>query len=106
MHGLVYPVLTVGPAADLRADVTKIMETEKGRGVVEWDEDLIRLCLLLRLGETQLAERYFDHLTAGGLDLCDPYLLLAQEWTWSLFTRAANAHMGGDDNLSLLTAQP
>ena len=105
-NGLVYPVLTVGPAADLRADVTKIMEAKKGQVVVEWsDEYLIRLCLLLRLGERQLAEKYFDHLTAGGLDLCDPYLLLAQEWTWSLFTRAANAHMRGDDNLSLLTAR-
>lgn len=102
--GLVYPVLTIGPAANLRAYVTQTIEA-KGQNFEERDGYLIRLCLLLRLGESRLAEEYFDHLIAEDEDLWDPYLILAQEWTRSLFTRAVHAHMRGDDRLSLLTAR-
>jgi hypothetical protein len=97
--GLVHPVLVIGPAADLRADAAEAaQEDQKG---------LLGLCLLLRLGEARLAEQYFDRLVAGmdRDELCDPYLLLAREWTASLFFRAASAHMRGDDRLALLTAR-
>lgn len=97
--GLIYPVRTIGPAVDLRAEFTET--TKKPKRL------LIRLCLLLRLGESQLAEKYFDAV-AGEKDrdeLCDPYLLLAREWTGALFHRVAIAHMCGDDRLALLTAR-
>ena len=96
--GLVYPLLAVGPAADLRADVA---EAAKGD-----QRTLLRLSLLLRLGEARLAEQYFDQVAAGPDrdELCDPYLLLAQEWTASLFSRAARAHQPGRRPLGMLTA--
>jgi hypothetical protein len=101
--GLVYPLLKIGPAADLRADLQPI-ENREGA--------LIGVCLLLRLEEGPLAEKYFDsiaasdpHWTSDAGWPYEPYLPLAREWTWSLFRRAAEAQMRGDDHLALLTAR-
>jgi hypothetical protein len=63
----------------------------------------LKACLLLRLGETALAERLWDAwmhrdgriLTAGPGD--DPYMVFAWEWAWALFDRAVAAHLRGDD---------
>jgi hypothetical protein len=97
--GLVYPVLAVGPAADLRADAAK--------AVTESETRSLRLCMLLRLGKGRLAEECFEQVAAGTDrdELCDPYLLLAKEWTGSLLARAESAHTRGDDKLALLTAR-
>src|SRR2546425_490373 len=72
----------------------------------------IRACLLLRLGEEELAGKVWTAWTAGmpqhvddDIQLRDPYLELATDWAWALFDRAVCAHMRGDDHLALLSAR-
>jgi hypothetical protein len=38
------------------------------------------------------------------LQLADPYLMLAIDWTWAMYDRAVNAHMRGDDRMCLISA--
>ena len=92
---------------------------------------LVKACLLLRLGEGTLAHemrevlqdptqqganrpsrpgilgRLRAHLAGAPRtpDPDDPYLALAEDWTWTLFDRAVCAHMQGDDALALSTAR-
>jgi hypothetical protein len=68
-------------------------------------------CLLLRLGEVAAAEQIWDEFApavAQSNDAedvpADPYLDLAGDWTWPLFSRALYAHASGDDRLALQTA--
>jgi hypothetical protein len=134
-NGLVYPVVAVGERADLRADVLAVVKAdeealaayEKQHGPNSyyrfrhaWSEGHslaynsllpLRACLLLRLGEEELARRVWRAWTAGmrantnddAIHLKDPYLMLATDWTWALFDRAVCAHMRGDDRLALLS---
>ncbi len=137
-NGLVYPVALVGASADLAADVKSLLEKDaadraaSAKGdparrffrvfenatpeitAVATDSVLpIKECLLLRLGEDDLAHRYWDALaedTTSNLNnikasLRDPYALLADEWAWAMFDRSLTAHMRGDDHLSLVDAQ-
>lgn len=129
-NGLVYPVVSSGEKADVRTDGLAVAKTEEerlGRGArafsrteratqekwsIAYDSfSLLKACLLLRLGEPELAARLWR---AGGGDLeetwrpdqpKDPYLVLAREWTWALFDRSLCAHMRGDDKLALLGAR-
>src|SRR5262245_461614 len=99
-NGLVYPVVSVGDRADLRADVRAALEAdEKARTRSEsfyrfrhaWSEGVsirprtllpVKVCLLLRLGEEELARRAWLAWTAGmrantnddATHLRDPYL--------------------------------
>jgi hypothetical protein len=74
----------------------------------------LKSCLLLRAGETELATKLWDAFAEGmppktnGNDrnLADPYLMLAFDWSWSLFDRAVCAHMRGDDRLAVLSCRP
>jgi hypothetical protein len=134
-NGLVYPVVTVGEPADLRADIQDAI-SKAGR---MWRNALpegftiahesclpIKGCLLLRLGEPELARQMWAALQiqAGKgvnfdakpnvslpevdqvkLDEADPYLNLASDWAWGLFERAVCAHMRGDDGLALASAR-
>lgn len=69
----------------------------------------LQACLLLRLDEQDLARRVWSAWDAGHRwDLPgnergsrDPFLFLAEDWTWALFDRAVCAHMRGDDRLAL-----
>jgi len=67
----------------------------------------IKAALLLRLGETELAEKvwlqYWD--APSDDETKDPYLPLASSWSFTLFDRAISAHMRGDDHLALVSAQ-
>ena len=71
----------------------------------------VRRCLLLRLGENDLAAKVWSTCVATlesspGQKLAkDPYLMLAGDWAWSLFDRAICAHMRGDVQLSLVSVR-
>jgi hypothetical protein len=132
-NGLVYPAVSVGEPADLRADVRAAAQ-KTGR---RWQNALpegftlahetclpIKGCLLFRLGEAGLARQMWVAIQLGsqkGFDAgpgatlaeldqvklgdADPYLNWASDWAWGLFERAVCAHMRGDDGLSLASAR-
>ena len=136
-NGLVYPVVAVGDAADLKADVLAVVKADEEmraqsakddpknhfyRFRQAWSESEsvsyqsllpVKTCLLLRLGEGELARKVWDAWTAGmrpdtnddAVHLKDPYLMLATDWVWAMFDRAVCAHMRADDHLALLGAR-
>src|SRR5262249_34862754 len=73
----------------------------------------VKACLLLRLGEGELAGAVWSAWMAGihanvndGTEIIrDPYLMLATDWAWAQFDRALGAHMRGDDRLARLSAR-
>jgi hypothetical protein len=136
-NGLVYPALSVGDPADLPADVAAIVAADEKLRAADardnpghdfyryrhaWAEGMsashesllpLKAVLLLRAGETKLAEDVWRTWTAGmrkdtnddSKHLADPYLMLATDWTWAAFDRAVCAHMRGDDPMSLATGE-
>src|SRR5512140_972991 len=113
-NGLVYPVLHVGAAADLRADVAAMIArttasepsdyhaASQERASVSLDRaDAAKLLLLARLGEASLAEQVWQAMAADSSNESDPYGELASEWAWRLFDRGLAAHMRGDHPLAL-----
>ncbi len=138
-NGLVYPVVSVGDRANLSADVSGLIKkdadartafaiaraktndpwpytrflqtaTSEYESVSETSFLPLKVCLLLRLGEGELARRFWaayvgPEKAAPGADKGRPYLRIADEWVWAQFDRAVTAHMRGDDQLSLLTAR-
>lgn len=134
-NGLVYPIVSVGNQVDLRADIDAAIKTDEENHAKRAITDPtpfyrfrdakpegyslsatsllpIKVCLLLRLGRTDLAERVWATWTIGmdpkinddSIHLADPYLMLAVDWTWAIFDRAINAHMRGDDRLCAISA--
>lgn len=71
----------------------------------------IKILPLLRLGEAELAEKlHLAWIRGNTSDLADlakdvPYQSLAGDWAWASFDRAVCAHMRGDDNLALQSAE-
>jgi len=117
-NGLVYPVMSLGPSANLHNDWEAKGEGKDRnsmmarRSVSEANAvhfgvlEPLKVVLLLRLGETELALRVWklaSHLASH--DEKDPYPALAGDWTWNAFERAATAHMRGDDRLALADAR-
>jgi hypothetical protein len=123
--GLVYPVVTVGEPAGLRADVEaqlKFSQAERIPLFAEPEERLLsheyphplKGCLLLVLGEVDLAEKvwqvaepYFDasRIKGPANRNDDPYLGLVQNWASAHFDRVASARLRGDDVVSLASAR-
>jgi len=136
-NGLVYPISQIGKKADLRADAGGAIRDDeerrakqakerpdfpfyRHRGAISERRSVahrsmlpLKACILLRLGEIESAERFWEGWTAGmqkgtnddSTHLADPYIMLATDWTWALFDRAVCAHMRGDDNLALVSAR-
>jgi hypothetical protein len=124
-NGLVYPVLTVGAPADLRRDVLTVVEPveRKRKGAPSrvfggsWAvgeagavsvgaADRLRSCLLLRLGEEELARRMWAACAEHPVQHeKGPYLDLATDLLWYLFDRTVGAHVRGDDPLALAGAR-
>ncbi len=72
----------------------------------------LKVCLLMRLGDGELARHFWTAYLGPDnapsrtrIDKNGPYMRLADEWVWAQFDRTVTAHMRGDDQLSLLTAQ-
>jgi len=136
-NGLVYPVVRIGEKADPSSDAAKIIDVDEERRAKHARERPdhpfqryrhatpeatsashesmlpLKACLLLRLGEADLAERLWTAWTTGmqqninddATHLQDPYIMLATDWLWALFDRAVCVHMRGDDNLALASAR-
>jgi hypothetical protein len=128
-NGLVYPIIELGEKSDLEADIKSACKADedareaakkdrwRGRSfrlsgaipertsVSEHELLPIKVCVLVRLGRTALAERAWSDWIAGiqqnDRELDDPYLTLAGDWLWALYDRAVTAHMRGDDRLAL-----
>ncbi|MCL4788070.1 MAG: hypothetical protein KJ070_14960 [Verrucomicrobia bacterium] len=134
-NGLIYPVVKLGDAADLRAEIEG---RESGRGtnfvlysgipdraigesrsVFLASASSTRVLLLLRLGETSTALKSFmpSHafesrvvsrivpLPGSNAPANDPYLQFAGDWAWALFDGVIGAHMRGDGSFALATAR-
>ncbi|HYW72438.1 MAG TPA: hypothetical protein VE961_15485, partial [Pyrinomonadaceae bacterium] len=113
-NGLVYPVMSLGHSANLHNDWEAISQGKDRnsmmvrRSVSEANAvnfgvlEPLKVVLLLRLGETELALRLWK---LAPQDEKDPYLDLAGDWTWNAFERAATAHMRGDDHLAFADAR-
>lgn len=130
-NGLVYPAHSIGDKANLKEDVLAAVKADEAaraksaskfplagyRFRSAWPEALtvshssllpLKTCLLLRLGETLLAEQVWATWISGmkpevnddALHLHDPYIMLAVDWLWARFERAVCAHMRRDDRLA------
>ncbi|HET6247612.1 MAG TPA: hypothetical protein VFE47_07945 [Tepidisphaeraceae bacterium] len=109
-NGLVYPVVTVGEKADLKADVDQIEKnshsssaagsTNEAHNIAPDQAGSTRVCLLIRLGEMSFAERLWKASASGDANDDDPYMSMANEWLFARFDRAVCAHMRGDDHLA------
>ena len=145
--GLVYPIITLGPAANVKKDVEALLlkaakhkrrrekvvggsfddATGFGSGGFMEREDWvggiarcaeycdepevasrssllgIKSCTLMLLGEHNLAERLWNMwIDQGGAERQGQPAkpddqVLVEEWAWSLFLRAVDAHRRGDD---------
>ncbi len=121
-NGLVYRPKSVGPPADLQADVRALLDaddaarrkaehdnpglgyfqrptTYEGFFVATESVTPLKTMLLLRLGDGQLARRVWDAL--GTREGTDAYRVAADDWLWSLYDRGVNAHMRGDVDLAI-----
>jgi len=134
-NGLVYPIISVANEVDVRTDIEAAIKTDEENRAKRASTDPtpfyrfrdakpegyslsatsllpIKVCLLLRLGRVDLAERVWATWTIGmdpkinddSIHLADPYLMLAVDWTWAIYDRAINAHMRGDDRLCAISA--
>jgi len=129
-NGLIYPVATVGAAADLHAEAVNLSPPTWRRFNSAFGEVILdfasnspstRVLLLLQCGETEAArknwapdQRFMTELQEGmnkpeteigKRESYDPYLELAGDWAWALFDRTICAHMRGDEALALATAR-
>ena len=136
-NGLIYPVVSAGTNANLKVDIANLVTNgavtwysviPEGMSVSELSLLGIKGCLLLRLGESDLARQVWQAKVRRGkeyqtalwprgqtnshvgveeikLPEDDPYLVWATEWIWSLFDRALCAHMRADDGLALASAR-
>jgi hypothetical protein len=126
LNGLIYPAVTVGSPASLKDDVDTALQppadNPSGRTRFYADSVIsegpvvatnavngIRISLLFRLGETDLAERLFAALTSDAPNRAplpdDLYKSWANDWAWCLFDRALCAFMRSDDKLALADVQ-
>ena len=141
--GIVYPVVEVGPPAKLASNVESLKRAFQAaqndiihtghalvRGHPEFAERQMRLppeshlvahdcmfalksCLLLRLGEGELASQVWYTWLAANPELMseakspadDPYMVLAWEWGWALYDHAIAAHLRGDSVVALDSAK-
>ncbi len=144
-NGLVYPLLSIGKTADLRADTLAAAKAQpqdltvcnpgEAYAVSHKSPLPIKACLLLRLGEINLAEKLWEIWTktppedvvsdkdaaadqqadqqADGRAIeqakqqhrRDPYVVLANNWALAIYDRARAAHLRGDDRLALAAAE-
>ncbi len=103
-----------------------LCDPSEARSISDESPVPIKACLLLRLGEAELAEKLWSHWTsqlrsfsqrppyllsieksvgANKSILKDPYLALANCWIMALSDRAVGSHMRGDDHLAMASAE-
>jgi hypothetical protein len=121
-NGLVYPAVSAGGKSDLTADIKAIIargdkptwrQATPEVAAVSFETAFpIKTLMLLRLGNTDLAESYWpvvknrsEYDPNGQQQPRDAYLSFAREWCWYAFDRAVCAHMWGNDVVSRDTAR-
>ncbi len=115
-NGLVYPVLAVGEPARLQTDVEwmvkprEVDERQVSPEAMAVGGEVPRVpavCLLLRLGEGELADKVWRPVRKklGSFPPYEVYWSLTQSWGYSRFARLLAAHKRGDDALALLDAR-
>lgn|GEM_PF-6090206 len=113
-NGLVYPLISVGELADVAKDAKAGLKAAPANNsrlsgapaeqtaVSHLSVLPLKAAMLLRLGETDLAEQQWAAARKLQLNSSedDPYLVLARDWTWYLFDRASCTHMRADDEIA------
>ena len=117
-NGMVYPLVSVGGKADLKADITALLKTEDSTHKARPDQALVlfpewpsegesvsektilplKACLLLRLGEGELAARLWRAWPppdADDAEKRDVYVELSDALKWAMFDRAVCARCAG-----------
>jgi hypothetical protein len=115
--GLVYPVIEIGPPADVDSDVKAALGEKKvtpffGKvGLVPDRVSLAKVVLLIQLGmqaeAAEMAKRWEEAAKAeDDTYRPDVYTLLATEWLAAQFDRALWAHCRGSYKLALAYLEP
>lgn len=110
-NGLVYRAQSVGAPADLRADMKAFLDkddvkqpslpnTQEAFFVATSNLTITKAMLLLRVGETELAERVWKLVDAPDRKR-DPYLAATEDWLWAFYDRGITAHERGDADLAI-----
>ena len=113
-NGRVVPVVSVGAAVDLRKDFSAETHGLGLFGDARWgtrdfnmlsekQAQPLKVALLLRLGEADLAEGVWreGYKNNGNMLANDPYSDMARDWLDGWYYRAMTAHLNGDDKLAL-----
>lgn len=120
-NGLEYPVISVGPPADIRKDITPGSPDIRNSFYTRWGECTygtisekspapVKAALLLRIGEAGLAEQLWNEgwlvWTGSWTEdtdsaKSDPYAIMAQNWLDAWYSRALAAHTEGNDAVAL-----
>lgn len=96
-NGLIYPVVSVGAAAELpRALAPDVADVDEETAVCPVQTSAIKAALLLRVGQPLAAMAAWDARKLPD----DPLRLIMTEWLWALFDRATAAHARGDDAIA------
>ncbi|MCL2641774.1 MAG: hypothetical protein FWD53_13070, partial [Phycisphaerales bacterium] len=127
-NGLVYPIETLGEKADLNADILALLKADEDaraehakrrsdfpfsrHSIITGEGYLVShkifhattACMLLRLGEAELAEKTWQAWKTGSNDKRDLLISFAEDYLWSLYDRAVCSHMYGADALSLASS--
>ena len=129
-NGLVYPTVSIGEPADPADDVKIVAQqaraarearaehpnmggvgfngfgmNNEASSVSPTSLHAIKVCLLLRLGRSDLAERVWAAGTDQAAGVVVSYVSMANDQAWYLFDRAVCAHMRGDDAFALADAR-
>jgi hypothetical protein len=112
-NGVVVPLASIGPVADVRHDVLNAIKSAPSKITdpeIRPDVGPLSAALLLRLGQTELAETVWTQFTrrstAAQTDATeDIYLEIAYSWRHALEDEAWDAHMSGNDRLALSTVK-
>ncbi len=108
-NGMVYPVVSVGDKADLNSDMQAVLKARgngnrfgtacppEGASVSETTVLPLKVCMLLRLGEGDLAAGLWKNWAAPeakDAQKNDVYVELSGALEWAIFDRAICAHAG------------
>lgn len=131
-NGQVYPVLAIGEKVSLADDIKQLLNQDEelrrkfkltsptagfsrpayaipeSQAVSTQELTPLKMCLLLRVGERELAAQVWNAWKEGVISernqpsesVTDPFLRLAGDWLWMQFDRGINAHLRGEDDLA------
>jgi len=128
-NGLIYPLVELGPSANLAEEIGHLPRwtdsrfyvgaSPESRSVISTNAGSSRILLLLRSGfagaamadwqafnQNQFIYRSPNFAGASArTNNLDPYLTLAGDWAWAMFDRAVCAHMRGSEAQALADAK-